>query len=322
MDADLQFLAEVTGARVRSGARVQSLWSGYGEIVRVHLERDPDAHAASTAILKCVRPPRSVPPEETFAHRRKCRSYDVEVAFYRTYAPRCDASCRVPARLAHRASPEGWLLALEDLDAAGFGGRRHRLDARELELCLAWLASFHATFLGVRPEGLWETGTYWHLATRPDELAAMRPEDDDLREAAPLLDRLLRDATHQTLVHGDAKPANFCFDPRGPTGEGAVAAVDFQYVGGGSGMKDVAYLLHGEPEPERALDVYFTHLRRALAARPDLRVDAADVEREGRALYPIAYADFARFMAGWAPSHWKRDTTAQRLTRATLRRLA
>ena len=61
---------------------------------------------------------------------------------------------------------------------------------------------------------------------------------------APELDRRLRAARFQTLVHGDAKPANFCFDAR----RGAVAAVDFQYVGGGCGMKDVAYLLSGERE--------------------------------------------------------------------------
>ena len=40
-------------------------------------------------------------------------------------------------------------------------------------------------------------------------------------------------------MHGDAKLANFLFT----SDHSQVAGVDFQYVGGGCGMKDVAYLL-------------------------------------------------------------------------------
>lgn len=111
-----------------------------------------------------------------------------------------------------------------------------------------------------------------------------------MREAAPALDRALRECSFQTLVHGDAKPANFCFSARGR----AVAAVDFQYVGGGCGMKDVVYLLHGEPDA-RHLDGYFAALRGALA--PGIDGDA--LERQWRALLPTAHADFERFLAGW-----------------------
>src|SRR6185312_12673888 len=148
-----------------------------------------------------------------------------------------------------------------------------------LEPCLAWLAAFHGRFLGVRPEGLWSIGTYWHLDTRREELAAMR--DQNLRRRAPELDRALREAKWQTFVHGDAKPDNFGWSRDGSR----VAAVDFQYVGGGPGIRDVAYLLHGEDES--LLDFYFAHLANA------------EVEREWRALYPVARDDFRRFLDGW-----------------------
>ena len=107
----------------------------------------------------------------------------------------------------------------------------------------------------------------------------------------------------RTIVHGDAKLANFCF------GANEGAAVDFQYVGGGCGMRDVAYLLAGEQDEQRLLDAYFAEL-----ARPE-------VEREWRPLYPIAVADFYRFLAGWAKDHWRSNRDAQRVMREVLRTL-
>jgi hypothetical protein len=324
MDAELLWIAKATGADgIRRGERIQSLWSGYGELFRVHLT-GADV-PAPVAVVKWVKPPARVRGASAdLSHARKCRSYDVETAWYRTFASRCDSTCRIPALMGSRAAKDQWLFVLEDLDAAGFAERRRDPKGAELDLCLAWLASFHARFVGVAPEGLWKTGTYWHLATRPDELAAI--DDAWLREAAPLLDRSLRACTFQTLVHGDAKPANFCFAPKAR----AVAAVDFQYVGGGCGMKDVAYLLSGgagngsEQIEQRHLDTYFGYLRNALAQRVDATaaVDVVALESEWRALYPIACADYYRFLAGWAKSYWRSDVHAQRVTRKVVRDLA
>lgn len=83
-------------------------------------------------------------------------------------------------------------------------------------------------------------------------------------------------------------------------------------------MKDVAYLVAGEADEARALEAYFVHLRRALAERS---IDPAPVEAEWRALYRIACADFYRFLAGWAPSHFARDRHAQRVLREIGREL-
>ena len=65
------------------------------------------------------------------------------------------------------------LLVLEDLDAAGYPIRLNQVNSKQIAICLKWLAEFHATFMGSESNGLWDTGTYWHLATRPEELEAL-----------------------------------------------------------------------------------------------------------------------------------------------------
>lgn len=306
-DAVIEWLRAATGARaVTRTQHIQTLWGGYGSLVRVHL----DGAAVPSVILKDVRPPRG--EVDSISDARKRRSYDVETAFYRERAPWCGPSSRVANLLASEIGDDGWRLLLEDLEP-GDTARKRAFRGSEIGPCLGWLASFHATFLGVEPSGLWEEGTYWHLATRPDELAAI--DEPELRAAAPAIDARLRAARFRTLVHGDAKEANFCF------GATPLAAVDFQYVGGGTGMKDVAYLLSGNFTTERAeadaLDTYFLALREALGAHPD----ASSVESEWRTLYPFAAADFHRFLAGWAKSHWKRDAWGQRVVRDAIRAL-
>jgi len=212
-------------------------------------------------------------------------------------------------------------MVLEDLDAAGFPLRRSTLDPDAVRLCLYWLASFHATFMGAEPAGLWPTGTYWHLATRPDELAVT--EDEKLRDAAPVIDSMLGNAHYKTLVHGDAKLANFCFS----ADSGSVAAVDFQYVGGGCGMKDVAYFLGScldDKEHEQfeahLLDDYFAALKSALTDRQS-DVDQDALEKEWRELFPVAQTDFYRFLAGWMPTHWKINDYNKQVARELVARL-
>jgi hypothetical protein len=310
----LDWIAEVTGASsARFGARIQTLWSGYGQVCRIELV----GAAVDTVVLKWVAPPKSAQHprgwSSDISHQRKLRSYGVELAFWREVASRCDERCRVPRCYGARRTDEDLQFVLEDLDASGFPERRRSLTATQIEPCLRWLAAFHATFMGETRDDLWPVGTYWHLETRPDELAAI--DDPALRSAATKLDAQLARASAQTVVHGDAKVANFCFAPNGQ----AVAAVDFQYVGGGPGIKDVAYLFSScfdgdacERHASRCLDVYFACLRQELEQRrPDVNAEA--VEREWRELYPVAWADFVRFLAGWAPEHTKLHHYSERM---------
>ncbi|MCR9245878.1 MAG: ecdysteroid 22-kinase family protein [bacterium] len=312
------------GGRITGVETVQELWSGYGSILRVRLADGPVA----SVICKRVSPPRSVEHPRGWAGRasdeRKRRSYDVERCFYSDWVGDGAAAAGFRTAKCHaaEATADGWRFLLEDLDASGYAGRFQRLDRAALERCLGWLAAFHARYLGVEPDGLWSTGTYWHLATRSAEFDALR--DPELRAAAPRLDALLNGCRYQTLVHGDAKVANFCF------AADDVAAVDFQYVGGGCGIKDVVYFLSSclddvECEAQAAghLDSYFAALRTALSARVGTPgpVDADAVEAEWRALYPAAWADFHRFLQGWAPDHWKIHDYTREMTRLALREL-
>ena len=298
--------------RVVPGRKLQTLWGGYGEIRRVILR----GTATTSAVVKHVEPktPDAATPAELRSHRRKLRSYDVEKAFYARYAGRCGPGCRVARPLHLERTRDDWLFVLEDLDAAGF--ERRAEGAADLASCLLWLAAFHATFLGEAPSALWPVGTYWHLATRPDELAAL--ESAPLRAHAASFDARLNAARFQTFVHGDAKLENFCLDT-----SGVAAAVDFQYTGGGPGIKDVAYLIsclspaECERSAERHLDVYFRALREALRPlRPD--VDAGAVELEWRALYPVAWADFTRFLLGWAKGAYPFDAYSRKQTELAL----
>ena len=182
------------------------------------------------------------------------------------------------------------LFVLEDLDDSsnGFAGRRSQLEFHDAITCVRWLAGFHRAFLNTRSsfgstaDLVWDQGSYWSLATRPDELAVME-DSDPLKSNACALDGLLSKAIHKTLIHGDAKPANFCFGALG-----SVAAVDFQYTGWGVGVIDVAYCLGEfsgidkieENEP-KLIDEYFS----ALGA-------PKEVELEWRQLYSVAVADF------------------------------
>ncbi len=313
-----------TGAKtVASTEVIQSLWSGYGEIVRLTLE----GSIYPSVILKHIKlPQEGAHPRgwnTDLSHRRKVYSYQVEAHWYQNYAKRCGSDCPVPNCLAVQAAENETLLLLTDLDAEGFDVRKETVELEDIYACLEWLANFHSQFLNSPADDLWECGTYWHLDTRPDELAAL--EDNALKQAAHLIDQRLRQSQYQTLVHGDAKLANFCFTANAP--RPGVAAVDFQYVGRGCGMKDVAYFVGSclyeeecEALQDTLLDFYFTALRQSLRARQP-GIDPIEVEQEWRELYAYAWADFHRFLKGWSPGHWKINSYSESLTRSVVERL-
>lgn len=301
-------------ASIESMQVVQGLWSDYGAIVRIGLSAS-DKHPASV-VAKVVVPPTDASHPRGWntdaSHQRKLKSYQVETRFYEHYAAQCKEDCAVALCYATEANDDGITLLLEDLDT-NFPARRSTLTVAQAEICLNWLAAFHALFMGSRDDAVWPTGTYWHLDTRPDELAAM--EAGELKQAANQLDKALNNTEFRTLLHGDAKVANFCFSKDGES----VSAVDFQYTGHGCGMRDVAYFLGScldekslQAHEDELLDMYFNALGKRF---PAMR---AALEKEWRPMYAVAGADFHRFLSGWSPEHAKLTNYSGELVKQAL----
>lgn len=283
---------------------MQSLWGEQGRIIRLRSDskRHPTAVLKQITFNQSAAHPRGWNTDSSFV--RKVRSYEVECAWYTHYAQQCESYCKVPSMLGVHAKDKQRLILLEDL-SVNYPLTCTQLTVDQSRVCLGWLARFHARFMNNSGVGLWEQGCYWHLATRQDEFQAM--ENGPLKQSANALDKRLRETRHQCLVHGDAKLANFCFS----ADMNQVAAVDFQYVGRGCGMKDVAYFL-GSCLSESAcaehesllLDEYFKQLNHALTSMMS-HTEYESLEAEWRALYSIAWTDFYRFLLGWMPTHKK-----------------
>ncbi len=283
---------------------IQSLWSNYGKISRYQLVDS----ALNTVVVKYIALSQSSGHPRgwntDFSHNRKVKSYQVETYWYAQWSQLCTDNCRIPKFFGSFSEEKDQWIILEDLNE-DFPLRKYQLELSEVKVCLKWLANFHVTFLGKKPIGLWEVGTYWHLKTRPDEFEKI--EHQRLKSKAHLIDELLNQCKFQTIVHGDAKLANFCFSENGKQ----ISVVDFQYVGGGCGMKDFAYFLGSclsssecELYQDELLDYYFSELKKAFESA-SFNFDFKELEQEWRQLYPVACTDFVRFMLGWMPSHQK-----------------
>ena len=285
---------------------VQTLWSGYGQIVRVFSQS-----RLTNFIVKAIAPDKNISHprgwQSATGHERKLISYQVELAFYENHAALCTENCRVADLIAVEKTSKDTLLVLEDLDAAGFKLRYEDGNDKTLFVAIKWLAHFHALFMFNSGESLWPIGSYWHLATRQDEWHNM--PDNEYKRSAEVIDLALNNARYKTLIHGDAKFANLCFHEN----EQDVAAVDFQYVGVGSPVKDLMYLLgsclnDGQlfEYSDKAVNFYLSSLKNALSTNKQFDLQEwQNLEQEFRKLYPVAWADFYRFLIGWNPDSWK-----------------
>lgn len=309
---------------------LQALWSGYGEISRYYSPK-----LKSTIIVKSVNPPQEINHprgwHSNVSHQRKLTSYQIEAHFYQHYAKSCNQGCYVPLYIvgsSNRIDGVQQILIMEDLKHLGFDNvfdkQNSEVKLSHIKAVITWLANFHALFLQHNAEGLWSTGTYWNLSTRLEEFNSMA--DSPLKDAAQAIDNQLNNAKYQTIVHGDAKLANFCFKHHDNLSEinsnsNPVAAVDFQYVGKGVGVKDLAYFLGScltdnnlNELHNDLLDFYFNCLAEAIdkTKKNHQTINVEELEQEWRQLYCFANADFLRFLQGWSPEHYKINSYLKR----------
>lgn len=187
------------------------------------------------------------------------------------------------------------------------------LDLIHTKSVLRWLAAFHAAFWEEHIfADVWPEGSYWHLDTRREELQCIGSEWAELRQVAEEIDAQLRGRENKsdtstgqfrTLIHGDSKAANILFGPVKTGDEPPECALyDFQYCGGGYGVKDVVYLLVSsvdarvlQKEEQSLLVYYYEYLVKEL--KPEQRTAyTLDIMKQH---YQLALLDYVRFMAGW-----------------------
>lgn len=277
----------------------QQLWSGCGDMLFID-------HDAGRLAIKRTQVPSHIEhrriTQSTQALQRKAKSYEVERNFYKYHAIELLHPCNTANYLGEGKCGDIDYMVLRDFSAQGFVQSDSPTQSQLLAL-ITWLAKFHAHFLQSPAEHVWPQGNYWHLDTRPDELQRMAP--GSMKEAATLLAKQIKQSRWQTWLHGDAKLANFAFH-----GD-EVLGFDFQYVGKGVGVADLMLLLTSVLDEHEQLmhaddylTLYLDTLRLELLGKV-ASLDIAELLSEWRALWPVVWADFYRFLLGWKPDHFK-----------------
>lgn len=292
---------------------VQPLWSNYGEISRWF-------SASKSIITKYIHPPskQNHPKgwDGNVGHARKIKSYKIEEHFYKEYSSLLIPGCIIPKYYGGAQYEGAKVYLLSDLLVDHFKPLNEVKDDLIFG-CITWLAAFHASFFMEKPKGLWTNGAYWHLDTRREELEKM--PNGDLKTNAVIIASKLEYARFKTIIHGDAKWANFLSNGKD------IAGVDFQYVGGGVGIQDVVYFMTSCLDDsdllkyeEKILNVYFQSLSEYLSV---FSLDFDALETEWRSLYSFAWADFNRFLQGWSPGHWKCNSYMEKQTSLALSKI-
>ena len=289
--------------RIAIGEILTSLWSGCGQIVKCQLDEQ-------ACVIKAIKVPDHINhpkiKQSSFALNRKRDSYHVEYTFYQQFSHKLPKQAAAIECIKAINKGDEFALVFKDFSKLGYT----QATTENIKAILKWLGQFHAFHLNAfhlntKFDGLWPQGSYWHLDTRPDEFNNL-PEKSDIKQAATQLNNALKQCDYQTLIHGDAKLANFAANS-----QGHILGYDFQYVGAGVGVVDVMYFMTScmddselHKHAQTYLDYYFSQFKNALSHYQPA-VNADDVIAQWAHLWPVAWADFYRFLLGWSPEHKK-----------------
>ncbi len=281
---------------------IQSLWAGHGHLYRAKAT----GSGVNSIIIKEIKfssnQNHKYNKDSLFAQERKKQSYKNELLWYKSLENQ-NNKFLTPKYITSEETENGIILILEDLKPKGF----FPIESPSLNIInsiLAWLASLHAKYLNLPDPSFLTRGNYWNLPTRPDEFEAL---SDINKNYAIEIDSALTNANYQTLIHGDAKLANFLSSGK------YIAGVDFQYVGTGIGTQDLMYFLssigdENLPRNEESyLHTYFNYLENSLKIYHPSFQKFSSLKKEWETLYLYAWADFYRFLLGWNPHHYKVD---------------
>jgi hypothetical protein len=224
---------------------------------------DPAAVVAPTSVVAKVSAADPTSRSAAATHHL----YEREVRFYELVAPK--VGIRVPACLysAVDLDENSFILLLEDVAPARLADQIGGVTVPEVEVALVELAKLHAPVWG--DESV--TALPWlnYGAGQRDQLNAFSGMLFDLflERYAGGLDELTDSVVRQfrelvatftahephsvTVIHGDCRADNMLYDALG--GDVPVVVVDWQTVGAGPGLLDVAYLLGTGLDPDARL---------------------------------------------------------------------
>lgn len=277
-DLNARWLTEALrrGGAIRDAAvvavEVSALVEGegaFGRLSRVRLAYDAEEPGAPTTLvvkLSSASPEMRARPATRIAYRREVRFYQRLAEGAPLATPVCHFADVDEASGRH-------VLVLEDLAPARSGSTVAGCGAAQAELAVTGIARLHSAW--------WESPELarldWLLDVDPDPAALREAHDrwwpafleqaghrlcEETREIgkgfrerlAPVLRHLTR-VPPRTLVHSDYKLDNLVFDARG--GSVPLLVLDWQLLGRGRGVFDVAFLLSQSlaPDDRRALEM-------------------------------------------------------------------
>ena len=223
-------------------------------------------------------------------------------------------------------------------------------DLKQTRATLQALARMHAFFwLGNKTEplasSLWPIATYWDQAKQPADQANRLSTlfsrfvadfgDPAVSEAAKSkdygallalhaerLEKEVHQGEKQTIIHGDAKSANFFYKTSSSAEEGLdVGVIDFQWTGKGLCATDVAYAMWACPQSQvldqeqQLVEYYHGQLAQELVKLELSGSCKVPSLLAFKAQYQAAFLDLCRVVIA---DHWSTVTPTTLATRAAM----